>query len=48
MEITWRMKSTRQVTKQVKRKTYIQATFYDLEKIVIEKINALYGDAFND
>ena len=48
MEVTGRMKSTSQVTEQIKRKTYLQATFDDLETIVMEKNNALYGDAFND
>ena len=42
------MKSTSQVTEQIKKKSYVQATFDDLKTIVMEKNNALYGDAFND
>ena len=31
-----------------KGKKYLQATFDDLETVVLEKNDALYGDAFND
>ena len=48
MEVTGRTKSTNRVTEHVKGKTYVQATFDDLETVVSEKNDALYGDAFND
>ena len=48
MEVTGRTKSTSRVTEQIKRKTYLQATFDDLETIVMEKNDALYSDACND
>ena len=48
MEVTGRTKSTSQVIEYVKGKTYVQATFDDLETVVLEKNDALYGDAFND
>ena len=48
MKVTGRMKSTSQVTEQIKGKTFVQATFDDLETVVLEKNDALYGDAFND
>ena len=47
-EVTGRTKSTSRVTENVKGKTYLQATFDDLEAVVMEKNNELYGDAFND
>ena len=43
-----RIQSTSRVTDRFKRKTYLQATFDDLEVVVMEKNTALYGDAFND
>ena len=48
MVVTGRTKSTSQVTEYVKGKTYVQATFNDLETVVLEKYDALYSDAFND
>ena len=48
LEVTGRIKSTSRVTEHVKGKTYLQATFDDLEVVVMEKNAALYGDAFND
>ena len=48
MKVTGRTKSTSQVTEHIKGKTYLQTTFDDLEMVVLEKNNALYGDAFND
>ena len=47
-EVTRRTKSTSRVTEHVEGKTYLQATFDDFEAIVMEKNDALYGDAFND
>ena len=35
-------------TEPVKGKTYLQATFDDLEDVVLEKNDTLYGDAFNN
>ena len=48
MKVTGRTKSTSRVKEHVKGKIYVQATFDDLETIVLEKNDALYGDAFND
>ena len=48
LEVTGRTKSTSRVTEHVERKTYLQATFDDLEAVAMEKNDALYGDAFND
>ena len=48
MEVTGRMKSTSRVTEHIKGKTYGQAIFDDLETVVSEKKDALYGDSFND
>ena len=42
------IRSTSRVSEPVKGKIYVQATFDDLEDVVMEKNNALYGDAFND
>ena len=43
-----RVKSTSQTPDYTKGKTYLQATFDDLGTVVLEKNDALYGDAFND
>ena len=48
LKVTGRTKSTSRVTAQVKEKTYLQATFDNLEAVVMEKNDAPYGDAFND
>ena len=48
MKVTGRTKSTSRVTEYNKRKRHLQATFDDLETVVLEKNDALYGDAFND
>ena len=48
MEVTGRTKSTSQITEQVKGTTYLQATFNDLEPVVMENNDALHGDAFNN
>ena len=48
LKVKERTKSTSQATKQMKRKTYIQVKFDELEAVVMEKNDALYGDAFND
>ena len=48
IKVTGRTKSTSQVTEQIKRKIYVQVKFDDLEAVVMEKNNALYGDAFKD
>ena len=48
IKVTGRTKSTSRVTEQIKRKTYVQVKFDDLKAVVMEKNDALYGDAFND
>ena len=48
LKVTGSIKSTSRVTDRFKRKTYLQATFDDLEVVMMEKNPALYGDAFND
>ena len=48
IEVTKRTKSTSRVTEHVKGKTYLQAASDDLETVVKDKNDALYGDAFND
>ena len=48
LEVKERIISTSRVTEYVKGKTYLQATFDDLEAVVMEKNDALYGDAGND
>ena len=48
MEITGRTKSTSRVTEHIKGKTYLQATFDEFKAVAMEKIDALYSDAFND
>ena len=48
MEVTGHTKSTSRVTELVKGETYLQATFDDLEAVVMGKNDALYSDAFND
>ena len=47
-KVTKSIRSTSRVTELVKGKTYLQATFDDLEDVVMEKNDVLYGDAFND
>ena len=47
-KVTGSIKSTSRVTEHVKGKTYLQATFDNLEDVVMEKNDTLYGDAFND
>ena len=47
-KFTGSTKSTSGVTEHVKGKTYMYATFDNLEAIVMEKNDALYGKAFND
>ena len=48
LPITGHIQSTSRVTERFKRKTYLQATFDNLEVVMMEKNPALYGDAFND
>ena len=48
MKLTDHWKSTSRVPDYTKGKIYLQATFDDLETVVLEKNDALYGDAFND
>ena len=48
LEVKERIRSTSRVIEHVKGKTYLQATFDDLEAVVMEKNDALYGDTFND
>ena len=43
-----RIRSTSQFSKYVKGKTYLQATLDNLEEVVMERNDALYGDAGND
>ena len=48
LKVTGCTKSTSRVTEYNKGETYLQATFDDLETVVLEKNDALYDDAFND
>ena len=48
LKVKERIRSTSRVSEHVKGKTYLQATFDNLEEVVMEKNDALYGDAFND
>ena len=48
MKVTKWWKSTSRVPGYIKGKTYLQATFDNLETVMLEKNDALYGDAFND
>ena len=48
LKVKERIRSTSLVTKYVEGKTYLQATFDNLEAVVMEKNDALYGDAGND
>ena len=48
MKVTKQQQSPSQVPDYIKGKTYVQATFIDLETVVLEKNEALYGDAFNE
>ena len=48
MKVVGRTKSTNRVAEHAKGKTYLQATVDDLELVVLEKNDLLYGDAFND
>ena len=48
MKVKGRVKSTSRVPDVIAEKTYLQVKFDDLETVVLEKNNALYGDAFND
>ena len=48
LKVKERIRSTSRVTEHVKGKTYLQATFDNLEVVVMEKNDALHGDAFND
>ena len=43
-----RIRSISRVTEYVEGKTYLQATFDNLEEVVMEKNDTLYGDAGND
>ena len=47
-KVTDSIRSTSRVSEPVIRKKYVQATFDDLEDVVMEKNDSLYGDAFND
>ena len=47
-KVTDSKRSTSRASEPVKLKKYVQATFEDLEEVVMEKNDALYGDAFND
>ena len=48
LKVTKRWKSTSRAPEYIKEKTYLQATFDDLETVVLEKNDALCGNAFND
>ena len=48
MKVDKQWKSTSRILDYVKEKTYLQAIFGNLETVVLEKNDALYGDAFND
>ena len=48
MKVKGRVQSTSRVPDFIAEKTYLQATFNDLETVILEKNDALYGDAFND
>ena len=48
LSVQERIRSTSRVTEYVEGKTYLQATFDNLEEVVMEKNDALYGDAGND
>ena len=47
-KVTDSIRSTSRVSEPVIRKKYVQATFDDLEDVVMEKNDALYGNVFND
>jgi len=47
LKVKERIRSTSHVTEHVEGKTYLQATFDNLEAVVMENNDALYGDAFN-
>ena len=47
-KVTDSKRSTSRASEPVKLKKYLQAKFDDLEEVVMEKNDALYGDAFND
>ena len=48
LKVKERIRSTSRATEYVEGKTYLQATFDNLEAVVMEKNDALYGDAGND
>ena len=48
LKVKEHIRSTSRATEQIKRKTYVQVKFDDLEAVVMEKNDALYCDAFND
>ena len=48
LEVKGRTRSTSRAPVQTEKKKCLQATFDDLEVMVMEKNAALYGDAFND
>ena len=47
-KVTDSIRSTSRVSEPVEDKKYVQATFDDLEDVVMEKNDTLYGDAFHD
>ena len=48
LEVKECIRSTSRVADHVEEKTYLQATIDNLAEAVMEKNDALYGDAFND
>ena len=47
-KVTDSIRLTSRVSEPVIRKKYVQDTFDDLEDVVMEKNDVLYGNAFND
>ena len=48
LKVTDSKRSTSRASEPVILKKYVQVKFDDLEEVVMEKNDALYGDAFND
>ena len=48
LKVTETIRSTSRASEPVILKKYVQAKFDDLEEVMMEKNDALYGDAFND
>ena len=48
LKVKERIRLTSRATKNVEGKKYLQATFDNLVEVVMEKNDAIYGDAGND